>query len=84
MGGLCDRMLERFDEQLVSLAAAGLERPGAWTRKYVRTLSVIASVTPLMGLLGTIIGMITAFQTVAMSAEALGRTELLAGASTRR
>lgn len=47
-------------------------------RKNVRVLSVIASVAPLLGLLGTIFGMITAFQTVAMSAEALGKTELLA------
>ena len=47
-------------------------------RKYLRVLSVIAAVTPLLGLLGTIMGMIRAFQTVATSAEALGRTELLA------
>lgn len=47
-------------------------------RKYLRGLSVIAAVSPLLGLLGTIFGMIKAFQTVAASAEALGRTELLA------
>ncbi len=47
-------------------------------RKNLRILSVIAAVAPLMGLLGTIFGMITAFQTVATSGEALGRTELLA------
>ena len=47
-------------------------------RKYLRALSVIASVTPLMGLLGTIFGMIQAFQTVAASADALGKTEMLA------
>jgi biopolymer transport protein ExbB len=47
-------------------------------RKYLRILSVVAAVTPLMGLLGTIFGMIRAFQTVATSADALGRTELLA------
>lgn len=47
-------------------------------RKYLRILSVIASVSPLMGLLGTIFGMIAAFQTVALSGEALGRTEMLA------
>jgi biopolymer transport protein ExbB len=47
-------------------------------RKRLRLLSVIASVAPLLGLLGTVTGMITAFQTVAASAEALGRTELLA------
>lgn len=47
-------------------------------RKYTRILSVIASIAPLLGLLGTIFGMITAFQTVAASGEALGKTELLA------
>ncbi len=47
-------------------------------RKYMRLLSVIASISPLLGLLGTIFGMIKAFQTVAASGEALGRTELLA------
>ena len=47
-------------------------------RKYLRMLSVIAAIAPLMGLLGTIFGMIKAFQTVAVSGEALGKTELLA------
>lgn len=47
-------------------------------RKYLRVLSVIASVSPLLGLVGTIFGMIKAFQTVAVSADALGKTELLA------
>ena len=47
-------------------------------RRFLRVLSVIASVTPLMGLLGTIFGMIKAFQTVAVSPDALGKTELLA------
>ena len=47
-------------------------------RKYLRVLSLIAAVTPLMGLLGTIFGMISAFQTVAVSGDALGKTELLA------
>jgi biopolymer transport protein ExbB len=47
-------------------------------RKRLRVLSVIAAVSPLLGLLGTIFGMIRAFQTVAMSAEALGKTEMLA------
>jgi biopolymer transport protein ExbB len=41
-------------------------------------LQVIGAIAPLLGLLGTIFGMIQAFQTVATSAEALGKTELLA------
>jgi biopolymer transport protein ExbB len=47
-------------------------------RKYLRLFSVIAAISPLLGLLGTIFGMIDAFQTVAASGAALGRTELLA------
>lgn len=47
-------------------------------RRRLRALTVVASVAPLMGLLGTIFGMIRAFQTVAVSGEALGRTEMLA------
>jgi biopolymer transport protein ExbB len=47
-------------------------------RKNLRSLSVIASISTLLGLLGTIFGMISCFQTVAASAEALGKTELLA------
>ncbi len=47
-------------------------------RKHLRLLSVIGSIAPLLGLLGTMFGMIKAFQTVAVSGEALGKTELLA------
>jgi len=47
-------------------------------RRNLRVLSVIAAVSPLLGLLGTIFGMIEAFETVATSGEALGRTEVLA------
>lgn len=54
------------------------EREAMKLRKHLRVLSVIASVAPLLGLLGTIFGMITAFQTVAASGEALGKAELLA------
>lgn len=59
------------------IAEAG-EREQFKLRKYLRVLSVIASVSPLLGLVGTIFGMIKAFQTVAASADALGKTELLA------
>lgn len=48
-------------------------------RKRLRTLTVVAAVAPLLGLTGTIFGMIRAFQTVASSGESLGKAELLAG-----
>ncbi len=69
-----DRPIEVVEKQIEE---AG-EREALNLRKYLRALSVIASVAPLLGLLGTIFGMITAFQTVAMSGEALGKTEMLA------
>jgi biopolymer transport protein ExbB len=59
-----------------------VQEAGEWEvfklRKYLRLLSVVATLAPVMGLLGTVFGMIKAFQTVAVSGEALGKTELLA------
>ncbi|MCG8405312.1 MAG: MotA/TolQ/ExbB proton channel family protein [Phycisphaerales bacterium] len=66
--------VERLEKQVQE---AG-ERAVFKLRKHLRALSVIAAICPLMGLLGTIFGMIKAFQTVATSGEALGKTELLA------
>ncbi len=73
------RKIDRRSPEAVekSIEEAG-EREVLKLRKYLRALSVIASVTPLLGLLGTILGMIVAFQTVAISGEALGKTEMLA------
>lgn len=47
-------------------------------RRHCRVLSITGSIAPLLGLLGTVFGMIQAFMTVAAREEALGRTELLA------
>ncbi len=35
VGGLCERMLERFDQQLEALFQAEPVGPGAWTRAYL-------------------------------------------------
>lgn len=70
-----DRPLDQVEKHITE---AGL-RETALLRKHLRGLSVIAAVAPLLGLLGTIFGMIKAFRTVADNADALGRTELLAG-----
>lgn len=60
------------------IAAAGEAEVYAM-RTRVRALSIIAALAPLLGLTGTIFGMIRAFATVAESGDNLGRAELLAG-----
>lgn len=81
LGGILAAGIKRLDQPVAVLEKhvqdAG-ERSIALLRKNLRVLTVVASVCPLMGLLGTIFGMIEAFQTVAASGEALGKTELLA------
>ncbi|MBU0638441.1 MAG: MotA/TolQ/ExbB proton channel family protein [Planctomycetes bacterium] len=72
------RRLHEPVERLEKHIAEAGQREVLKLRKYLRLLSLIASIAPLLGLLGTIFGMIRAFQTVASSAEALGKTELLA------
>jgi biopolymer transport protein ExbB len=72
------RRLGEPEESLERHIAEAGQREIPLLRKRLRVLAVIASVATLLGLLGTIFGMIKAFQTVAASAEALGRTELLA------
>jgi biopolymer transport protein ExbB len=47
-------------------------------RRYVRVFSAVATISPLLGLLGTVFGMIRLFDAISV-ADAMGRTELLAG-----
>ncbi len=54
------------------------ERVSNTLRRYLRVLNGVATVAPLLGLLGTVVGMITAFNAIAGN-QALGRPELLAG-----
>jgi biopolymer transport protein ExbB len=54
------------------------ERVVSQMRKYLRLFNSISNLTPLLGLLGTVLGMIDAFNTIAR-ADAMGRPELLAG-----
>ncbi len=53
------------------------ERVTNGLRRYLRLLNGIATISPLLGLLGTVVGMIQAFNAIA-TADALGRPELLA------
>ncbi|MCO6046637.1 MotA/TolQ/ExbB proton channel family protein [Aeoliella sp. ICT_H6.2] len=54
------------------------ERTANVLRKYLRVINGVATVCPLLGLLGTVCGMMTAFNAIAGS-DAMGRPELLAG-----
>jgi biopolymer transport protein ExbB len=47
-------------------------------RRYIRLFNGISTISPLLGLLGTVLGMISAFNTI-VHAGAMGRPELLAG-----
>lgn len=53
------------------------ERVTNGLRKHVRLFNAISTVTPLLGLLGTVFGMIGSFNVIA-SADAMGRPEMLA------
>jgi biopolymer transport protein ExbB len=53
------------------------ERTANALRRYVRMFNGISTISPLLGLLGTVFGMIRAFNEIA-SSDAMGRPELLA------
>jgi biopolymer transport protein ExbB len=53
------------------------ERASNLLRRYLRVINGAATVSPLLGLLGTVLGIMTAFNEVAGS-DAMGRPELLA------
>jgi biopolymer transport protein ExbB len=54
------------------------ERIGNVLRRYLRVLNGVSTVSPLLGLLGTVWGMIQSFNVIATS-PAMGRAEMLAG-----
>ena len=54
------------------------ERVSHGLRRYPRLFNAIATLGPLLGLLGTVFGMIRLFNDISTS-DAMGRTELLAG-----
>ena len=73
--------LRRADQPLAEMEKAiedAGQREADAMRRSCRVLSIVASISPLLGLLGTVLGMIKAFMTVAAREEALGRTDLLA------
>ncbi len=56
----------------------GGERQVALLKRRLRVLNGVATITPLIGLLGTVTGMIEAFNNIADSSNAMGQAEILA------
>jgi biopolymer transport protein ExbB len=54
------------------------ERAANHLRKYLRIFNAVATISPLLGLLGTVFGMIRLFNEISTS-DVMGRTELFAG-----
>lgn len=73
--------LKRYGRPSVEIEQAVVdngERVCNSLRSYLRLFSAISNITPLLGLLGTVLGMIEAFNSIAQTG-AMGRPELLAG-----
>lgn len=70
---LPDANKDRVEESI----AEGIEHEEAGIGQWINYLNVVATVAPMIGLLGTVSGMIGAFQTI--SSGGMGRPELLAG-----
>lgn len=71
---------ERVDgnrHKVEALMVEALETEENQTGQWIQYLNVVAAVAPMIGLLGTVSGMISAFQTIGQGG--MGRPELLAG-----
>ncbi|QDV69327.1 colicin uptake protein TolQ [Rosistilla carotiformis] len=72
--------VKRTGRPMVEIEAAvfdALERTADGLRRYLRVFHAVSNVAPLIGLLGTVLGMIEAFETMASEA-GMGHPELLA------
>jgi biopolymer transport protein ExbB len=73
--------LKRYGRPAVEVEQAVLdagERETNHLRRHMRLLNAISNVAPLLGLLGTVLGMIQSFNDIS-GAQAMGRPEMLAG-----
>lgn len=70
-------MTDASREKVEMLLVENLEREENVLGQWVNYLNVVAAVAPMIGLLGTVSGMIGAFQTISLGG--MGRPELLAG-----
>jgi len=80
ISGVFEHAVRKWGRPAVEVEQAiidGGEREVGRLRRNIRVLNIVATVAPLLGLLGTIIGMIDAFNAVA-TRHGLGKPELLA------
>ena len=74
---LAIKKIDKGHEKAENLFIENLEAEENGVSQWVTYLNVVASVAPMIGLLGTVSGMISAFQTIGRGG--MGRPELLAG-----
>ncbi len=77
--------VKRYGRPAVEIEQAVLdagERETNNLRRHMRLLNAISNVAPLLGLLGTVMGMIQSFNDISGS-QAMGRPEMLAGESAK-
>lgn len=80
VAGVFEHAVRKWGRPAVEVEQAiidGGEREVGRLRRNVRALNIVATIAPLLGLLGTILGMIDAFNSVATK-QGLGKPELLA------
>jgi biopolymer transport protein ExbB len=81
MAKIMNAALKRYGKPAVEVEQAVLdagERESNYLRRHLRMLNAISNVSPLLGLLGTVMGMIQSFNDISTS-QAMGRPEMLAG-----
>lgn len=81
VSGVFEAALRKWGKPAVEVEQAVLdegERAANQMRRFLRVINGVATVCPLFGLLGTVWGMIEAFNAIASSG-AMGRPEMLAG-----
>lgn len=77
--GVFAAAIRKWGRPAVEVEQAALdagERAANGLRKYVRVFNAVSTISPLLGLLGTVFGMIKAFNDIS-SSDAMGRPELL-------
>lgn len=78
---VCAAAMKKWGRPSVEVEQAVIdagERVANTLRKYLRLFHCVSTISPLLGLLGTVFGMISAFNAIA-NADAMGRPEMLAG-----